>query len=211
MVPGPVLRFPLGVVDVVFAPRPVPEAAEQARRLGFSHLDVSWDWDGELVLPVGDRMAHPSPRPYCSCPAPPDGDGMWERAVQAYRRTPGVRMEPWPGSIVGSVERVKAMLAEVPGLKLLVDTGHVANWGEDPVELLPWAAHVQLRQARHGVAQCLEGDVDFGRVIGTLDALDYGGLLSVEYFDLPAMGWGLDDPIGYAVALAEVVRPLLEV
>jgi sugar phosphate isomerase/epimerase len=119
-----------------------------------------------------------------------------------------MRMEPWPGSIVSSVAAVKAMLAEVPGLRLCVDTGHVANWGEDPVELLPWAGHVQLRQAAQGVPQALEGDVDFAAVFHCLEELDYGGLVSVEYFDLPDMGWGLDDPVGHAVALAAQLRPL---
>jgi len=99
------------VVDVVFAPAPLPEAARRAQALGFAHIDVPCDWEGDLALPVGDRMAHPSPRPHCSCPAPPEAEGMWERAVRAYRRTPGVRMEPWPGSIVSSVTAVKAMLA----------------------------------------------------------------------------------------------------
>jgi sugar phosphate isomerase/epimerase len=129
--------------------------------------------------------------------------------VRAYRRTPGAILEPWAGSIVGSIEAVRAMLDEVPSLRLLVDTGHVACWGEDPVELLPFAAHVQLRQARKGVNQALEGDVDFARVIARLDELDYGGLLSIEYFDLPAMGWPLDDPVGHAVALAAQIRRLL--
>jgi sugar phosphate isomerase/epimerase len=203
------VRKALGVVDVVFAPAPLPEAARRAQALGFAHIDVPCDWQGDLALPVGDRMAHPSPRPHCSCPAPPEAEGMWERAVRAYRRTPGVRMEPWPGSIVGSVTAVKAMLDEVPGLRLLVDTGHVANWGEDPAELLPWADHVQLRQAARGVPQALEGDVDFAALFRRLDAMDYGGLLSVEYFDLPDMGWGLDDPVAHATALAEQLRPLL--
>lgn len=203
------MPFPLGVVDVVFRPRPVPEAAVRAAELGFAHIDVSWEWAGELALPVGDRVAHPSPKPHCSCPAPVEGEGMWDRAVRAYRRTPGVRLEPWPGSIVDSIEKVKAMLAAVPGLRLLVDTGHVANWGEDPVELLPWADHVQLRQARKGVAQTLDGDVDFARVIGRLDELGYRGLLSIEYFDLPEYGWPLADPEAYAVELARIVRPLL--
>ena len=200
----------LGVVDVVFAPATVLEAARRAQALGFAHIDVSCEWEGELALPVGDLIAHPSPRPHCSSPAPPEGEGMWERAVRAYRRTPGVRMEPWPGSIVDSVAAVKAMLEEVPGLRLVVDTGHVANWGEDPAELLPWADHVQLRQAAKGIAQALEGDVDFAAVFRRLERLDYRGRMSVEYFDLPDMGWGLDDPVGYAVALAAQLRPLLE-
>jgi len=198
------------VVDVVFAPMPVPDAARLASELGFEHIDVDAGWDGELALPVGDRMAHPSPRPGCSVPAPPAAEGMWDRAVAAYRRNPGARIEPWGGSICNTVEKVRAFLDEVPGLRLLVDTGHVANWGEDPVELLPWADHVQLRQARRGVAQALEGDVDFRRVFDRLEQVGYKGRLSVEYFDLPDMGWALDDPVACACALADHVRPLLK-
>ena len=79
-------------------------------------------------------------------------------------------------------------------------------------ELLPWADHVQLRQARKGEVQVHAddgGDVDFGAVLQRLDDLGYRGLLSVEYFDLPDMGWPLDDPVSWACALADHVRPLL--
>jgi sugar phosphate isomerase/epimerase len=204
------MGFPLGVVDVVFAPASVPDAARRASDLGFSHIDVSAEWSGDLALPVGDRISFPSPRPRCSSPAPRQGKGMWERAVAAYRGAPGARLEPWPGSIVSSIAAVKALLDEVPGLRLCLDTGHVAHWGEDPVELLPWADHVQLRQATEDVPQALDGDVDFAAVFRRLAELDYRGLVSVEYFDLPDMGWGLDDPVAYAAALAEQVRPLAE-
>jgi len=137
---------------------------------------------------------------------------MWDRAVAAYRRNPGSRMEPWGGSVCNTVEKVRAMLDAVPGLRLLVDTGHIAGWGEDPAELLPWADHVQLRQARKGEVQVHpddDGDVDFAAVVQRLDAVGYRGLLSVGYFDLPDMGWPLDDPLGWACALADHVRPLL--
>jgi sugar phosphate isomerase/epimerase len=131
---------------------------------------------------------------------------MWERAVRAYRRNPGTRVEPWPGSIVSSVEAARALVAEVPGLRLLVDTGHVACWGEDPVELLDLAGHVQLRQAREGVAQTLDGDVDFQAVRRRLEAVGYRGRVSIEYFDLPDLGWPLVDPLGHAAALADQLR-----
>jgi hypothetical protein len=204
-----VSAWPLGAADVVFAPLPPAAAAERAAALGFDHLDVPESWSGPLAVAVGDRYSFPSPRPGCSCGAPPAGPGMWDRAVAAFRKAPGSRIEPWPGSVVDSVEKIRAFLAEVPGLRLLLDTGHVACWGEDPVELAPWAAHVQLRQARRGVAQALEGDVDFARLLRRLGDLGYRGRLSVEYFDLPDRGWALPDPVGHATALARQVRPLL--
>ncbi|MGH7821488.1 MAG: hypothetical protein ACREQ9_17120, partial [Candidatus Binatia bacterium] len=71
-------RFPLGIVHVAFKGRAVPEAAAEARALGFDHIDVPFDWSGELALPVGDRMAFPAPRPGASVPAPPRAAGAWD-------------------------------------------------------------------------------------------------------------------------------------
>jgi sugar phosphate isomerase/epimerase len=53
------------------------------------------------------------------------------------------------------------------------------------------------------------GVVDFAAVIKRLQELDYRGCLSVEYFDLPEHGWGLDDPVAWAVALQQHLKPLL--
>jgi sugar phosphate isomerase/epimerase len=101
----------------------------------------------------------------------------------------------------------------VPGLRLLVDTGHVADWGGDVLELLAYADHVQLRQGRPGAAQLHIDDptgvVDFAAVVGRLRELGYGGRLSVEYFDLPDLGWPLADPRAWARDLAAVVRTML--
>ena len=105
------------------------------------------------------------------------------------------------------------MLDAVPGLRLLVDTGHVADWGGDPLALLAHAGHVQLRQGKPGVTQVHVDDpsgvVDFAAVLRRLDALGYEGSLSVEYFDLPDYGWPLADPRAWARDLAAHVRPLL--
>lgn len=199
---------PLGIVDLAFAPAGPAAAAERARELGFDHIDLTADFDGALALPVGDRISY-LPAPDRTVGAPPEGPGMWERAVRAYRRCPGMRVEPWPGSIADSIEKVKALLAEVPGLGLTLDTGHVACWGEDPIELASLADVVQLRQARRGVAQALDGDVDFARLFARLDERGFRGPLSIEYFDLPERGWRNPDPVGMAVALAEQLRPLL--
>ena len=99
------------------------------------------------------------------------------------------------------------------GLRLLIDTGHVADWGGDPLELLAYADHVQLRQGRPGAAQLHIDDpagiVDFSAVISRLRELDYRGRLSVEYFDLPELGWPLADPRAWASDLAAVVRTML--
>jgi sugar phosphate isomerase/epimerase len=110
------------------------------------------------------------------------------------------------------VEKIEALVEAVPGLRLTVDTGHVATWGEDPVAVLRHADHVQLRQAAKDDPQRHaddDGDVDFAAVLAELDRLDYQGQVSIEYFDLADMGWPLDDPVGHCVALAAHVRALM--
>jgi sugar phosphate isomerase/epimerase len=209
------VAIPLGVVDVVYAPRPVEERAVVAADDGFEHIDVLVDVDlATLALPVGCPTAFPKPRPgWCSTPAPRAGPGVWERTVALYRDAPGALLEPWSGAVVNSNDSCRAMIDEVPGLRLLVDTGHVADWGGDPLELLSFADHVQLRQGRPGATQVHADDpagvVDFAAVVRQLGELDYRGRVSVEYFDLPELGWPLTDPRSWALDLAARVRPLL--
>ena len=205
--------YPLGVVDVVYAALgPVAERARLARDDGFEHIDPLVGTDpASLVLPIGCPTAFPRPQAgWCSTPAPADAPGRWEKTVERFRAAPGCLMEPWAGSVVGSTERVLEMIAAVPGLQLLVDTGHVADWGGDPVELLPYARHVQLRQGMAGSTQLHvddpRGAVDFAAVVRRLDDLGYDGRCSVEYFDLPDQGWGLDDPRAWALDLARHLR-----
>jgi sugar phosphate isomerase/epimerase len=205
----------VGVVDIVYASEPDPRRrSELARADGFDHIDVVLDADPSpsesastpaLALPVGCPISFPRPRArWCATPAPPAGDGMWERCVRWFRAAPGALLEPWAGSVVGSADACRAMLAEVPGLGLLVDTGHVADWGGDPLELLALAGHVQLRQGAPGAAQLHVDDpagvVNLAAVSARLDTLGYPGLVSVEYFDLPT--WPLADPRTWARDLA---------
>lgn len=210
------LRWSLGVVDVTYrAYGDIVAAAKAAADDGFEHIDpmVGTDPDA-LAVPIGCPTAFPKPQPgWCSTPAPARGDDpddMWDRAVRWWRRAPGALCEPWAGAVVNSLESVRAFAAAVPGVRFLIDTGHVSDWGEDAVELLEWADHVQLRQGCPGQTQVhvddARGVVDFAAVMDRLDALGYTGKLSVEYFDLPEHGWGLDDPRAWALDLAAAVR-----
>jgi sugar phosphate isomerase/epimerase len=211
-----VRRRPVGVVDVVYAR--LDDAGARSRAAandGYEHFDATLTADpSTLALPIGCPVAYPKPAPtWCATPAPAAGPGMWERAVRWWRAAPQALLEPWAGAVVNSAETVHAFRAEVPGLRLLLDTGHVADWGGDPYELLALADHVQLRQGAPGRTQVHVDDpagvVDFARVLQRLDDLDYRGRISIEYFDIPAQGWGLDDPEQWSRDLAAHVRGLM--
>lgn len=208
-------RYQLGVVGVTYAPLPAAEASVQAHDAGFEFIDPAVGTDpSTLALPVGCPTSDPNPVPgWGYAPAPRDAPGRWEETVERFRASPGCLMEPWAGACVNSLEKMRAMAEEVSGLRFLVDTGHVAAWGGDPVELLELADHVQLRQGKPGESQLHvddpEGTVDFAAVIRRLDEIDYQGMIAVEYFSLPDFGYVLDDPVGWSVDLANHVRPLL--
>jgi sugar phosphate isomerase/epimerase len=195
---------PIGVVDVTYAAcGDEIERSRRARDDGFAHIDVVLGTDPvTLALPIGCPTAFPKPADtWCATPVPPD----WDRAVRWWRAAPRALLEPHRYGAVNSTEAVRAFLEEVPGVRLLVDTGHVADWGGDPCELLDLADHVQLRQGAPSAAQLHlddpRGVVDFGAVFARLDARGYRGKCSVEYFDLPEHGWALDDPRAWACDL----------
>ncbi len=210
-------RWPIGVVDIVYGSvESVGERSSLAAHDGFAHIDclVGAHAD-DLALPIGLATAFPKPQAgRCATPAPardfaPDA---WDRAVRWWRSAPGALLEPWSGAVVHSIESWREFLAAVPGTRLLVDVGHVADWGGDPLEMLEWADHVQLRQGCEGSTQLHvddpRGAVDFAAVFARLDELGYQGLVSIEYFDLPAQGWGLADPRAWAVDLLRSLRAL---
>jgi sugar phosphate isomerase/epimerase len=213
---------PIGIVGVAYGAVSLDEMAARSAELGFDHLDAPVHLlDGlddaalaALAVPVADRISGFELVDGCTFVAPYErrGEDRFDETVALMRAHPTVRLEPGPRTSAGSVEKIEALVAAVPGLRLTVDTGHVATWGEDPVEVLRHADHVQLRQAAKGDPQRHAddgGDVDFAAVLTELDRLDYQGQVSIEYFDLADMGWPLDDPVGHCVALAAHVRALM--
>jgi sugar phosphate isomerase/epimerase len=205
----------LGIVSIAFGiDCPYPEAARRAAALGFDHIDIGLDRlpeSGEPVLdlPIGDRIGA---TPQTGCTVRPPRDCTWDEGVAFLRRQPGIRVEPGPRSLLTTPGAIRAMCEAVPGLRLTLDTGWSVFCGFDPLEVADLADHVQLRQARPDRPQMHideEGDVDFTAVLAGFAALEYEGRFSVEYFDLPAMGLPLKDPVTWSVDLARRVRPLL--
>jgi sugar phosphate isomerase/epimerase len=216
------MRYPVGIVAVAFGGIGIEDAAQRAADLGFEHLDSSAgaidalepEEIANLAVPIGDRIAGFDVLAGCTSMALFErrGEDRFEETAELFRSHPGARLEPGPRSASAGIAKTEALIAAVPGLRLTVDTGHIAAWGEDPVPLLRHADHVQLRQAAEGRPQLHPdegGDVDFAAVLAELERLDYRGVLSVEYFNLPDYGWPLEDPVGHSAALAAHVRALM--
>ena len=213
---------PIGIVGVAYSDLSLEEMAARSAELGFDHLDAAIQLlDGlddeaiaALAVPIADRISGFELVDGCTFVAPYErrGEDRFDETVELMRAHPTARLEPGPRTSAGSIAKIEALVAAVPGLRLTVDTGHVATWGEDPVAVLRHADHVQLRQAAKGDPQRhadAGGDVDFSAVLAELDRIDYQGAISIEYFDLADMGWPLDDPVGLCTALAAHVRSLM--
>jgi hypothetical protein len=106
---------------------------------------------------------------------------------------------------VSSIEQVRSV-DEVPGVRFLIDTGHVTAWGGDVLELLPFAAHVQLRDvAGLGRPQVAPATgTSTCPILERLDALGYGGGVG-RVLRSPEYGWPCDDVRAYAT-LRELVE-----
>jgi inosose dehydratase len=114
------------------------------------------------------------------------------------------------GTVVQSEEELDRLLTAVPELGLVLDPGHLAFAGIDPVAVAQWhaprIAHVHLKSVRPAVAERVrregwsfyravaegvftipgDGCVDFPAIFRVLAAVDYRGWLVVEAEEDPA-------------------------
>lgn len=126
----------------------------------------------------------------------------------AARHDQTIAFHPHCGCIVETIAEVERLWRYLPGLKLCVDTGHLAAVRCDPVALIDRVpdkiAHVHLKDwsaEQRRFAELGEGDagLDFARLLHRLDAAGYGGWLVVER----------DDPPGPPSESARISRRLL--
>jgi inosose dehydratase len=114
------------------------------------------------------------------------------------------------GTVIQTETELERLLAAVPGLSLLLDPGHLAFAGIDPLAVArrhgPRVAHVHLKSVRRAVADrarqerwsfcravtegvfTIPGDgcVDFPAIFGVLASAGYRGWLVVEAEEDPA-------------------------
>ncbi len=104
----------------------------------------------------------------------------------------GVRLafEPEPGMLIDTMSRFEELRERVahPNFGLTIDIGHLHCQGEVPItdylrhwrDLL-WNIHIEdMRRGVHDHLMFGEGEIDFGPVLRTLEAIGYAGGLHVE-------------------------------
>ena len=212
------VRWPLGVVDIVYA-RARRRRRTRARRGaadGFAHIDPLLGTDpATLALPIGCPTAFPKPATGgARRPRRRDGDGMWDRAVRWWRAAPrraaravgGRGRELARDGATRSAPRCRACgCSSTPGTS---PTGAAirASCSSSPTTCSSARAspgHTQVHVDDPTRRRRLRR-----RARAASTQLDYRGKLSVEYFDLPENGWPLDDPEQWARDLAAHVRAL---
>ncbi len=97
-----------------------------------------------------------------------------------------VRPEPHRESVMGTIEDVKRMCEDVPGLRISLDYSHFIAGGRDIEDvhcLIPYAAHVHARQANRERVQCRmeDGIIDFEAIVKELVRQGYQGNIALEY------------------------------
>ena len=123
-------------------------------------------------------------------------------------------VEPHIQSFAESPATTLALLAAVPGLKLVLDYAHFVCLGyqQEAIDVLaPHAAHIHIRQARPGALQAklALGTINFAALIGTLRAADYGGYLAIEYVFQDYMDTLHDDVLTETVRTRDLLRRFL--
>lgn len=164
-----------------------PEPAGRARRVGFLSraIDVAAACGGEAV-----SFWAGVPR------AGVDHAEAWRwleagvAEVVAYAERQGVvaALEPEPGMLLETVDDYLRLKAQVPGVRLALDTGHLVVTGErDPaaavVEFADQLGTVAVEDMRRGVHEHLpfgEGDMDIPGILAALRLARFDRLVCVE-------------------------------
>ena len=131
-------------------------------------------------------------------------------AAQARRRAITLTIEPHVTSIAESPASVMRLLSLAEGLRLTLDYSHMVFLGHAQAEidqLIPWAAHVHLRQARPGrLQERLElGTLNFAALLSALREGGYDGWLTLEYCHQPFMDMTNVDVLSETVKLRDLI------
>lgn len=180
--------------------------------------------DGSKVLGKGDqrgRLDDQAWRAMC--------EGLDRLALRATARGMKTAYHPHMGTVVQTAADVDALMAGTRELGLLLDTGHLAFSGNDPMTTLQThgarVTHVHTKDVRFAVARQAraedwsferavragvftvpgDGDVDFAAILAEVNRNGYQGWLTVEAEQDPQVA----NPLVYAKRGRATLRRLL--
>jgi sugar phosphate isomerase/epimerase len=164
-----------------------PAQDERNLRFALRTIDLAPGLEAPVVHLISDRMERRNLAP-----------GDWERLVRrleellqaARRRSVLLALEPCVNSLVWDTRSALRLFSEVPELRANFDPSHLACIGEDPVPLAEaLRGRIAHCHAKDGLpdGQGIKftpvgrGTVDWGRLLGHLQASGYEGVMSIEY------------------------------
>jgi sugar phosphate isomerase/epimerase len=120
-------------------------------------------------------------------------------------------IEPHIGSCLESPGLVGELMEMIPEIKLILDYAHFICLGypQNKIDdLVPYAGHVHLRQAKPGFLQTdLEnGTINFQAVLGKLKEHGYDGYLSIEYVHQDYMNTLHEDVLSETIKMRDLVK-----
>ncbi len=131
---------------------------------------------------------------------PPEDSEAFDRTVSALREMKRaadefdlpLSIEPHMDSMAQKPEVALKLLKEVSGLRLTLDWAHLVCQDikhEDIAALIPYARHVQVRQAARAQLQVpfARGRIDLKQLMAALRSAHYQGIICIEY--LQTVGW----------------------
>jgi D-psicose/D-tagatose/L-ribulose 3-epimerase len=115
-------------------------------------------------------------------------DGIAEVAAYAERAGVTAALEPEPGMLIETVDDYAALAADVPGLALALDLGHLIVTGErDPAAAVrEFAGRIgtvsieDMKRGEHVHLAFGEGDMDTPGILDALDEIAFSRLVCVE-------------------------------
>jgi sugar phosphate isomerase/epimerase len=122
-----------------------------------------------------------------------------------------ISIEPHVHSYLESPSLTLRLLEEVEGVWLTLDYSHFLCLGyrqEEIDPLMPFAAHVHLRQARPGVLQAPmgQGTLNIGAFLGALQKNDYKGYIALEVVHQEYMNTVHEDVLTEIISLRDFCR-----
>lgn len=125
-------------------------------------------------------------------------------------------VEPHYGSIMSTPEDALRMLKKVPGLSIILDHAHYTHQGIDIARVKPLAAYASHIHARGAARDEMQTSVarngtDFSVVCDDIKAVNYSGLICIEYTYVDWENCNRTDNVSETLLLRSKLARLLDI